>query len=217
MIRTLLLSCVLCIALCNPLRAQKQTLSPAMQDLYKVCLSLRDAIHTGNLPGLQAANKELKRCNPAPLSYLRCEDTEEMNLNGHFIFYEKFIDSLIKNRKVYQFSQSYAREQSARQATYSEGTVYIFNSGVKRKSRAHYTLNSRGLQEFAFVTEPGGRITLRIHDKTNGTWYNDTKSVRKGLPSRTMIFKLPENTMSLLEIEVINCGDRDTSFVILSN
>ena len=88
---------------------------------------------------------------------------------------------------------------------------------VKGKNSTTYTLTAKGTQYIAVVAEPKGLVTLRIHDKTNDKWFNDTDDVNVGRPSRIQTLGLPKDKQNLLEIEVINTSKKDTSFVIIGN
>lgn len=195
--------------------AQDVKLSADVQAVYDAFMSMREAVAAGSTTGLKAANVALKKINLVTFSSLRPKG-EELSLNGHFVFDERFVDSLIAGRSVYKFAQRYAEPQGVRGAA-SGAAVYAKNCAVKGKESAKYTFVSRGLQELVVITEPGGNVSLRIHDMTNDTWYNDTKSVKKGKPVRTAVFNLPEDKRNILEVEVINCGKQDVSFVIMSN
>jgi len=200
-----------------------QQLSDDMQKVYDACMSLREAISAGNTSGLRAANKELKECNVNPFTSLRYIDDNPLSLDGHFVFDEVFIDSLIEGRDVYKFAQRYADVRGVRGAS-SKGKIYTKTCVVGKSSSTKLSFKSREHQEIAVITEPGrkgqeleGRITLRIHDVTHDKWYNDTKNVKKGMTSRTFIFDLPTSGITELELEIKNCGKKDISFVVISN
>lgn len=197
--------------------AKAQTLSPKVQSTYDACLSLQAAIGTGSTSELKSANKLLKECNPQSFASLRLVDDDQPSLNGHFVFDHEFVDSLVENRAVYRFAQRYAERAEERGTSSNTGDVFTKTCMVKGTSSTKFTFTSRGHQELAFVTEPGGAITIRVHDKTHDAWYNDTKAVKKGQPSRALIFDLPTNKRSSLEVEVINMAKKDVSFVVISN
>lgn len=193
-----------------------QTLSPDVQAVFDACVSLRAAIGSGNTTSLKSANTVLKRCDTQVFSSLRCKSEKPLSLEGHFVFQTDFVDSLIAGRNVYKFAQRYAEPRSVRGSS-SSGKVFVKNCAVRGHQTETFTFTGRGHQELAVVTEPGGQLTLRIHDKTNDKWYNDTKSVKKGQPTRIIVFELPTETRNSLEVEVINCGKKDISFVMISN
>lgn len=196
--------------------AQTSSLSPQTQAVYEACIRLTKAIGSGSKVGLQAANKAFKACQAKEFSQLEVQDDKPLSLNNHFVFDEVFIDSLIAGRHVYQFAQRYADSRTVRGFS-SSGNIFIATHAVNGNSSASYSFRSKGRQELAVVAEPGGKITLRIHDKTHDTWYNDTEKVKEGKSSRLLAFDLPENGISVLEIEVINTTSRDISFAIISN
>lgn len=210
--KILLLTFVFCLSLL----VSAQQLSKEMQNVYDASLSLREAISAGNTSGLRAANKKLKDCNVNPFSSLRFVDENPLSLDGHFVFDEVFVDSLIAGRDVYKFAQRYAEVRGVRGAS-SSGKIFTKTCAVRKSSSTKLTFVSRGHQELAVVTEPGGMVTIRIHDKTHDKWYNDTKNVKKGQYSRTFVFDLPTSERTTLEIEVINCRKKDCSFVVISN
>ena len=47
--------------------------------------------------------------------------------------------------------------------------------------------------------------------------YDDTKNVKKGMPQRKTFFELPQDHSNLVELEVVNCCEKDCSFVVISN
>lgn len=199
----------------SPIFAQQ--LSEKTQIVFDACFKLRTAIASGNTTGLRSANKILKECDVLPFSSLRSIDESPLSLYGHFVFNEDFVDSLIAGRDVYKFAQRYASPSGVR-GTSSNGKVYMKTCAVKGNASSKYSFKCRGpLQELAVVTEPGGLVTLRVHDKTNNKWYNDTKKVKKGMESRIVTFELPTETRCVVELEVINCGKKDCSFVVISN
>ena len=193
-----------------------QNLSQETLAVFDACLKLRTAIGSGNTMGLRSANKALKQCNANPFTSLRCKDDKPLSLDGHFVFDDAFIDSLIAGRDVYRYAQRYAEARGVRGAS-SSGKVFMKTCAVRKSSSSKFTFVSRGHQELTVVTEPDGMVTLRIHDKTHDKWYNDTKDVKKGQPSRTFVFELPVDERTILDVEVINCSKKDISFVAVSN
>lgn len=208
--RTLLLVAILFVSI----QANSQP-TPEVQAAIDACLALRVAVGTGSTEGLKQANNALKACDVQPFNKLRCRD-EQPSLKGHFVFEPEFVDSLIINRKVYKFAQQYA-DRSAQRATSSSGKVFAKTCMVKGKKSITYTLAAKGTQYLAVVTEPKGLVTLRIYDKTNDKWYNDTDDVNVGRPSRIQTLGLPKDKNCLLEIEIINTSKKDMSFVIIGN
>ncbi len=211
--KTVVLSFLLLQFCCGSVFAQQ--LSTSMQAVFDVCKDLSMAVGSGNTSALKAANKRFKACAVNPFSSLTIEDKNPLSLDGHFVFNEDFVDSLIAGREVYQFAQKYADVRRVRGV--STGKIYIKTCAVRKNSSTKLTFPSRGHQELAVVAEPKSMLTLRIHDTSHNKWYKDTKNVKKGQPLRTFIFDLPTDERSLLEVEVMNTGNRDCSFVIISN
>lgn len=196
-----------------------QNLSPEMQAVYDACMQLQSSINAGSTAGLRDANQQLKACNPAYFSSLHVVNEDQLpSLNGHFVFDYEFVDSLIINRAVYEFAENYA-ERCAERGTSSSNKdkVYMRTCMACASSSTQLTFRSRGPQELAVVAEPGGLITMRVHDTTNDKWYNDTKQVKKGQPSRALVFDLPTDKRCTLEVEVINKSNENISFVVISN
>lgn len=201
----------------NNIIAQQQ-LSQNMQKAFDVCWALRTAISSGNTASLKSANEEFKKCNLRPFSSLRPQESDTTSLNGHFVWDEVFVDSLIDGRDVRAFAQRYAERRTQRGATETRGgTVLIKSCAVKGKGKARFTFVSEKHQEIAVIAEPQGKLTLRIHTDRTGKWHNDDQDVKRGRESRIHVFDLPEGVKDTIEIEVINCKDEDISFVILSN
>ena len=183
--------------------AKSQQLTPEVQATIDACLALRAAVGAGSNVGLKQANKALKASDVKPFNKLRCREEQQPSLQGHFVFDQEFVDSLIQNRKE--------------RATSSSGKVFAKTCMVKGKKSITYTLVAKGTQYISVVTEPKGLVTLRIHDKTNDKWYNDTDDVNIGRPSRIQTLDLPKDKNCLLEIEIINTSKKDMSFVIIGN
>jgi hypothetical protein len=47
--------------------------------------------------------------------------------------------------------------------------------------------------------------------------YDDTKAVKKGMSQRKTSFELPTDRRNIVELEIVNCGKKDCSFVVISN
>ena len=193
-----------------------QDMEPRMQAVFEACVQMQTAIGSGSNSGLRVASKMLKECNPRPFTTMRiCGD--EISLNGHFVFDYEFADSLIENRNVYDFAQRYADRFAMRSTSSTPGSVFTKTCLVEKESSIKFTITSRGHQELAFVTEPGGNITIRIHDITNDNWYNDNEKEKEGKSTRLAIFDLPIESICTLEVEVINKSKENISFVVIAN
>jgi hypothetical protein len=194
-----------------------QTLSQEMQDAINICISLTEAIGADSNSQLKAANKKLKDADIKYFGNLRLQQGEETSLNGHFIFDEVFVDSLIVNRKVHKFAQKYATARSMRGATTDNEKVQMTNKALKKGAKAIWkTTSSRNITEFALIAEPNGLFTLNIKDKTGNSLYTETVNYKKGDAVRKAVITLPQQTKSTtLLIEITNCGKTDASFALL--
>ncbi len=196
-----------------------QTLSPPMQDAMDACVQLSKAIKSGSTTGLKAANEKLKACALGDFSTFCPVDDNQPSLDGHFVFDEDFVDSLIAGHNVYAFARRYADQRGLRGSVYGStqsGKPRLTTCAVPGGWSAKFTFRARNQQYLAFVTEPGGRITVRIHDLTNDRWFNDTKDTSRGRPSRQFAFDLGEK-VCILEVEIINRSKQDISFAVIAD
>lgn len=191
------------------------SMSLDMKNAYDACVAIRSAVESGSNQNLLLANNIFKKYDTTPFSSLRNLDNKILSLDGHFIFNTDFIDSLIAGKNVYPYAQKFSIEL-VRRGQFANGSILLKNCIVGKGSSSRYQFASKGHQELAIVTEPGGTITLQIHDKTNDKWYRDTRNVRKGMTTRFLSFDSGDKRV-ILEIEVINTSDKDISFVLLSN
>lgn len=205
------------ILMAQDMSAQSQ-LSTEMQKVFDVCWALRTAISTGNTAGLKSANRDFKKCKVKDFFSLRPQQSDIVSLNGHFVWDEIFVDSLIDGHNVREFAQKYAENRARRGTSGSGGNrVYIKSSAVKKEGKAKFTFRSSNHQELVVITEPQGMISLRVYCKKTKKWHNDDEHVNDGRAYRQQIFDIPEGVKETVEVEVINCGDNDISFVIISN
>ena len=187
-----------------------------IKPVFEACKSIREAVASGSSENLQSANQDLKNCNAKELNMMRLKKGEVISLDGHLLFDEVFVDSLIVNRKVFTFAQRYANDRAGRvRGSGEKNQIYIRTYAVKAKSALTFSFVARGYQELAVVAEPGGAVSLSIYDKTNKIPYRDTKNVKRGEAHRSFALNLPESKMNQLEIEITNTTDKDISFVVI--
>ncbi len=198
------------------LSAAAQAQLTVIKETVDACHNLQAAIASGSTESLRSANNALKGCDPQPFNSLRHMEGDIISLDGHFVFEPEFIESLIVDRGVYKFAQRYA-DESATRGTSRGGKIFTRTCAASKKSSIKYSFTSRGHQELAVITEPNGAVNVKIHDKTNDTWYRDTEDLNVGRSSRTFSFDLPEDKVSTIEIEITNLSKKDISFVIISN
>ena len=190
----------------------QEKLNKEMQDVFDACWAIRTAIATGNKTSLKSANETFRQCNTSYFSTLRPVKSSIISLNDHFVWDEIFIDSLIKGKDVRRFAQRYAVRGAS-----SRNGILIKTCAVKGVGTAKFSFPSIGHQEIAVIAEPKGKITLRIHCKKSKIWHKDDEDVNEGRDYRYHIFDIPKGVNETIELEVINCGKDDISFVIISN
>lgn len=215
--RFLLLSLFSIFSLC--LFAQSDNDSLSIQAAIDACVSMRDAAASGDNAAIQRSAEELRACGTTEFNGLRCKDTAESSLNGHLVFDEAFADSLAAGGDAYGNAYGISRTTATRGQT-ADGSILTKTCFVKAGQSTKYTFSSRGRQELAVVAEAGGLLTMRIHvTNTAGLdqRYDDTEDVRKGRPQRKAVFNLPTDRRNTVELEVVNCGSKDCSFVVISN
>ena len=195
--------------------SQAQNFSDDFNRVYQACLELRSASMTGSFSLMKSAATELKAVEPRYFSTLKCLDDAKLSLDGHFIFDYEFVDSLVVNKKVYSFAQTYS-EKGANRYVSNNKKIFMKTCCVGAMSSSRYSFVSQKTQELAVVADGHGLINLRVYDKTNQIWYNDDQDLNTGLPSRTRVFDIGRG-YAVLELEIINKTDKDISFVIISN
>lgn len=195
--------------------AAQQKLTPQSQKLFDACWALRTAISSGNTSSLKSANTAFKSCKAGDFSSLRLISPKQTSLNGFFVWDEDFVDELIAGRNARKFAQKYAENRAVRGASGKGG--YVKTLMVKKNGNTKFSFTTRDLEELSIITEPGGKLTIRLYDTKAKKWYNDTEDVKRGREFRTHIVKLPKNVVTTWEVEVINCSKKDFSFAVLSN
>lgn len=196
-----------------------ETDSLSIQAAIDACISMRDAVASGNREAIQRSADEFKACNTSNFSSLRCKDDSVTSLNGHLVFDDAFADSLAAGNDVYQQADDISRSASTRGQT-ADGSILTKTCFVKAGGTTKYTFVATGHQELAVVAEAGGLLTMRIHVKNSAGLderHDDTVDVKKGRPHRKVVFDMPRSPRSTVELEVVNCGNKDTSFVVISN
>lgn len=199
------------------LTSQSQTLSQPMETAVDACIRLSKAIGDASTSPLKAANKDLKAADIADFADIALEKGKDTDLNGHFVFDEEFVDSLIQNRRILSFSARYANRRSNRGSSGVEGRIRMTTRALKAGQSATWKTVNRGVAEFAVVAEPGGLLTMTIKDSTGKVLYAETHDNKKGAPVRKACIRLPENKRSTLLIEIVNHSKTDTSFALLKN
>lgn len=193
-----------------------QTLSAPMEKAIEVCTNLSNAIGATSTSQLKAANKELKAADVVDFSDLWLEKGKDLNVDGHFIFDEEFVDSLIVNRKVLNFSSQYAKKRSNRASTSVNGRIKMTTRALKAGQNSIWKTVNRRNAEYAIVAEPGGLFTMTIRDDKGKVLYAETVNNKKGESVRKAKIQLPDKATRIF-IEVKNNGKNDASFALLGN
>ena len=195
-----------------------------IQAVMNACIALRDAVEAGDTVAIRKSADDLRAAGTVSFKSLRCKDESIASLDGHLVFDEAFADSLAAgNTSVYNKANAYkanALHKSAYRGQTADGSYLTKTCLVKAGQSTKYIFSSKGHQELAVVAEAGGLVTMKIR-VTNSAGldrrYDDTKNVKTGLPQRKTSFDLPVNRRNIVELEIINCGNKDCSFVVISN
>jgi hypothetical protein len=203
---------------------KKTTDSLSIDATINACIAMRDAVASNDSAAIKQSANALKAAGTTSFNSLRCKDDvdgdlESPSLNGHLIFDEVFADSLAEGKDVYWKADDMNRSSAHRGQT-TDGSILTKTCFVKAGKSTKYSFASKGHQEVAVVAEAGGLVTMKVH-VTNTTGLNkrfdDTKKVKKGMPQRKTSFELPIDRRNTVELEIINCGKKDCSFVVISN
>lgn len=191
-----------------------------IQAVIDACISMRDAVAAGDTATIRQSAQDLRSAGATSFTSLHCKDDSIASLNGHLVFDESFADSLASgNTAVYDKADDMNRSTAHRGQT-ANGSYLTKTCFVKAGKSTKWTFASKGHQELAVVAEAGGLVTMKIH-VTNSAGldrrYDDTKSVKAGLTQRKTSFELPTDRRNTVELEVVNCGKKDCSFVVISN
>lgn len=194
--------------------------SMQIQAVIDACISMRDAVAAGDTAAIRQSGQDLKASGVTSFNSLRCKDDSIASLNGHLVFDEAFADSLAAgNTSVYDKADDMNRSTAHRGQT-ADGSYLTKTCFVKAGKSTKWSFASKGHQELAVVAEAGGLVTMKIH-VTNSAGldqrFDDTKYVKKGMSQRKTSFELPKDRRNTVELEIVNCGAKDCSFVVISN
>lgn len=197
---------------------QIETDSVSIDAVFDACVAMQEAIENNDTTALVAAGAKYRDAAPASFSDLHSKDTTNLSLKGHFVFNDVFVDSLAAGKDAYANSDSInlARENRGQMPS---GRIFTKTCVIKAGKSMRYTFTSSNRLELGLITEPGGRVYVRVHaTNTKGldVRYNDDKNAVKGTRRYRKAFDLPSKPRSTVELEVINRG-KDTSFVVIRN
>lgn len=191
--------------------------SMSIDAAINACIAMRDAIAANDSAAILQSAKDLKAVGVTNFNSLRCkDDTLTVLAEDHVIFNEEYAEAKAEGREPFPNvgASPIHRGQTA------DGSILTKTCFVKAGKSTKYSFASKGHQELAVVAESGGLVTMKVH-VTNSAGldkrFDDTKNVKKGMPQRKTSFELPTDRRNTVELEVINCGTKDCSFVVISN
>lgn len=193
--------------------------SMSIDTAVNACIAMRDAVASNDSLAIKQSANALRAAGTTSFNSLRCKDDSIASLNGHLVFNEAFADSLAEGKNVYGEADDMNRS-TAHRGQRTDGSILTKTCFVKAGKSTKYSFASKGHQELAVVAEAGGLVTMKVHvTNTAGLdkRFDDTKNVKKGMPQRKTSFELPIDRRNTVELEVINCGQKDCSFVVISN
>ncbi len=217
--RTLFISLLTVLGILTVSAQDQVDESLSIDATINACIAMRDAVANNDSAAIKQSAKDLKAAGTTSFNSLRCKDDSIASLNGHLVFDEAFADSIAEGKDVYGKADDLTRSTAHRGQT-ADGSILTKTCFVKAGKSTKYTFASKGHQELAVVAEAGGLVTMKVH-VTNSAGldkrFDDTKNVKKGMPQRKTVFKLPSDRRNTVELEIINCGNKDCSFVVISN
>ena len=187
--------------------------------VFEACAAMQESLEKNDTTALLEAASKLRNSKATSFTSLRCKDDTIHSINGHFVFNEVFVDSLVSGNDAYGNADIINRSTTHRGQTI-DGSILTKTCFVKVGKSTKYTFTSRGKQELGIIAEPGGKLYVRVHvTNRNGldARYNDDKNAVNGTRRYRKAFNLPMNQRNTVELEVINKGRKDTSFVVISN
>lgn len=193
--------------------------SMSIDAAFEACVAMQESLEHNDTAALVEAAAKLKDSGATLFASLRCKDDTIHSLNGHFVFNEAFVDSLAAGKDAYSNADLINRSAVHRGQT-SDGSILTKTCFVQAGKSTKYSFASRGRQELGIIAEPGGRVYVRIHvTNKNGldARYNDDKNAVNGTRRYRKAFDLPTHQPNTVVLEVVNKGDKDTSFVVISN
>lgn len=193
--------------------------SMSIDVVFEACAAMQESLEKNDTTALLEAASKLRNSKATSFTSLRCKDDTIHSINGHFVFNEVFVDSLVSGNDAYGNADIINRSTTHRGQTI-DGSILTKTCFVKVGKSTKYTFTSRGKQELGIIAEPGGKLYVRVHvTNRNGldARYNDDKNAVNGTRRYRKAFNLPMNQRNTVELEVINKGRKDTSFVVISN
>lgn len=199
--------------------AQEATANMSIDVVFDACVCMQESLEANDTTALKDAARAFRDSKAASFTSLRCKDDSIQSVNGHFVFNDVFVDSLATGGNPYENADNINRSIIHRGQT-ADGSILTKTCFVKAGGSTRHSFASRGIQELGIVTEPGGKVFVKVH-ATNASgldeWHSDNKSAKDGTHRYKTVFQLPKDKRNTVEIEVINKGGKDISFVVISN
>ncbi len=191
-----------------------------IQVVIDACITMRDAVAKGDTSAIRKSADELRSIGVMSFNTLSCKDDSVSSLNGHLVFDEAFADSLALGKTIVYDKADDMNQTRTIRGQNPDGSYRSKTCFVKAGKSTKYSFKAKGYQELAVVAEAGGLVTMKIH-VTNSAGldrrFDDTTKVKKGMPQRKTSFELPVDRRNTVELEIINRGKKDCSFVVISN
>lgn len=191
-----------------------------IKDVVDACISMRDAVAANDTLALQKSADELRVIVTKEFTGLSDENESTLSIDGHLVFDYVFADSLANGIDVYYRTSEMIRSSKIKRGQNPDGSIKTKTLIVPARCSSKHSFRASGYQELAVVPESGGLVTMKIHVTNQAGLnenYDDNKHVSIGESYRARSFELPKKPISTVEVEIINCCDKDISFVIISN
>lgn len=179
-----------------------------VQLVYEACKDIRVSLLCGDYQKLSFAGGVL-RTKTTPFKSLFSLKSENRSLDNHLVFDYVFIDSILAGKKdsAYKNAAQYEKKRKT-------GVIFGVNTKtcvVGSLATETYRFFSNGFQEVAIVTEPQGKINVKIYDRTKN------EVIYEFISKRDIYVPLKNNSKTEIGLEVENESDKAISFVIISN
>ena len=156
--------------------------SMSIDVVFEACAAMQESLEKNDTTALLEAASKLRNSKATSFTSLRCKDDTIHSINGHFVFNEAFVDSLVSGNDAYGNADIINRSTTHRGQTI-DGSILTKTCFVKVGKSTKYTFTSRGKQELGIIAEPGGKLYVRVHvTNRNGldARYNDDKNAVNG-------------------------------------
>lgn len=193
----------------------------SFNDVYEFFVQVRDLFCQNEFSPLSRLSTYFQNYNLHIYQGLKVIKGEIVSLDGHYIFNEEFMQLCSEGSKYANADKLNNKANLlGSRGQISVNSILYKNFCIKGNSSLTLSFPARGYEEIGVITEPGGAVSLRAHITNKDgldKWYSTTNNFTKGEPYRRIQFDIPTDVRNIVEIEIINCTNKDVSFVILSN